>query len=117
MSVAAQSELITDDPRCEGSFSDDWKELRRFWELSREHHGLLSTGQAAKILNIPSGHVSALRSNGRLSSFVVLGSRMVSASEVMALRKERDEGVRHAGGRGLKAPSLVELAKSVMDDA
>lgn len=117
MSVAAQAELITDDPRCDGSFAEDLRELKRFWDLSREHGGLLTCSQAAKILDVTSSHVSAWRHQGRLSSFEVLGTRMLPAGEVMGLRRERDQGIRHAGGRGLKAPSLVELAKAALKDA
>jgi hypothetical protein len=117
MSVAAQAELITDDPRCGESVSDVLREWKRYRQLCKEHGGLLTTGQAAKILDVASGQVSSWCHRGRLPSFDVLGARMIPAPEVLMLYKERtEEGVRTAGGRGVKAPSLSELARACWDD-
>lgn len=116
LALSHQAELITDDPRCEASVSDifsEWKEYRR---VGKECGGLLTTGQAAKILGVSTGQMSVWCSRDRLPSFEFLGVRMVPAPQVLALYKERtEEGVR-TGGRGHKAPSLAELAKACWDD-
>ena len=117
MSVAAQAELITDDPRCDGSFADDLREWKRFLQLSREHGGLLTSGQAAKLLDVSTGQVGVWCSRGRLTSFLILGARMVAAPEVLLLRQERDLEIRQSGGRGIKAPSLAALALAAYEDA
>lgn len=117
MSVAAQAELITDDPRCGESVSDVLREWKRFRQLCKEHGGLMTSGQAAKIIGVPPGQISVWCSRGRLTSFEVLGARMVAAPEVLALYKERaEEGIRNGAGRGVKAPSLAELARVCWDD-
>lgn len=118
MSVAAvhQPELISDDPRCEASTAEILGEWKRFRELSKEHGGLLTTGQAGKLLGVPPGQISTWILRGRFTSFKVLGARMVPAPEVIALLKERQKEDPHLGGRGQKAPSLAELARTMWDD-
>lgn len=115
MAVAAQAELISDDPRCEpaqGIMAD----VREFIQASKDFHGLLTPGQACKILDVSPGQMSVWLRRERLRSKVVLGVRMVSAGEVMALHKERSSEVRSVGGRGHKAASLSELAAAAWDD-
>lgn len=114
MAVALQAELISDDPRCEsqGIMAD----IREFMDASRECGGLLTVGQAAKILDVPSNQVSAWAGRGRIKAKVVLGVRMVSAGEVLALRKERDSDGVSLGGRGRKSASLAGLVSAAWQD-
>lgn len=113
MAAVAQAELISDDPRCEVS-QGVMADVREFVQASREFHGLLTPGQACKILDVSSGQMSVWLRRGRLRSKVVLGVRMVSAGEVMALHKQRtQEGVR-VGGR--KAASLADVAAAAWED-
>lgn len=116
MSIAvSQPELISDDPRCEDS-QGIMADIKEFMAASRECGGLLTVGQAAKILDVSPGHISTWAGRGRLKAKVVLGVRMVSAGEVLALRRERaTEGVR-TGGRGLKAVSLADLVAGAWED-
>lgn len=118
MSVAAvhQPELISDDPRCEASTAEILGEWKRFRQLSKDHGGLLTTGQAGKLLGVPPGQISTWILRGRFTSFKVLGARMVPAPEVVALLKERQSEDLSQGGRGLKAPSLSELARAMWAD-
>jgi hypothetical protein len=118
VSVAAvhQPELISDDPRCEASTAEILGEWKRFRDLSKEHGGLLTSGQAARLLGVSPGQVGSWILRGRFTSFKVLGARMVPAPEVIALLKERQEEDPHLGGRGQKAPSLAELARAMWDD-
>ena len=115
MALAAQMDLITDDPRDDapqGVMAD----LREFVQASRECQGLLTPGQAAKILDVTSGQVSVWVARGRIKSKVVLGVKMLSAGEVLALYRERQQEIRASGGRGIKAPSLSALASSAWED-
>lgn len=114
MAVALQAEFAIDDPRHEsqGIMAD----IREFMDASRECGGLLTVGQAAKILDVSPGHISTWAGRGRIKAKVVLGVRMVSAGEVLALKKERDsEGIR-TGGRGRKAASLADLVSFAWQD-
>jgi hypothetical protein len=114
MAVALQSEFAIDDPRQEsqGIMAD----IREFMDASRECGGLLTVGQAAKILDVSPGHISTWAGRGRIKAKVVLGVRMVSAGEVLALKKERDsEGV-SLGGRGRKAASLADMVSAAWQD-
>lgn len=117
MSAAAvQPELINDDPRCETS-KGVIGEVRAFVDASREMSGLLTCGQAAKILGVSSGNVSTWVARGRLRARCVLGVKMVSGGDVLAFYKERTEqGIRRSGGRGVKAPTFVDLAKAAWED-
>ena len=113
---AAQIDLIDDDPRVAPQ-KGPLAELIEFVQASKEMRGLITTGQAAKILSVPTSQVSVWVSRGRLSSRSILGARMVSAAEVLALFKERtEEGIRKSGGRGIKAPCLSGLAEAAWDD-
>lgn len=116
MSAATyQPELIDDDPRTESS-SGIMADLREFIQASRECGGLLTPKQAAKILDVGSNQISVWASRGRLKSKVVLGVKMVSAGEVLALHRERlEEGIR-TGGRGMKAPSLSDMVVGAWRD-
>lgn len=115
MVAIAQAELITDDPRIEGS-QGIMADIREFVQASRECHGLLTMGQAAKILDVGANQVSVWVARGRIKSKFVLGVKMVSASEVLALYRERAaEGVKK-GPRGLSAPLLADLAASAWQD-
>lgn len=91
-------------------------DLREFVTASKECNGLLTPKQAAKLLDVPSGQISVWCARQRLKSVVVLGVKMVSAGEVLALYRERSsEGVR-TGGRGMKAPSLVDMVSAAWED-
>ena len=118
MSVAAihQAELISDDPRCDATSAEIIGEWKRFRQLSKEHGGLLTTGQAGKLLGVPPGQISTWILRGRFTSFKVLGARMVPAPEVVALLKQRKSEDLSQGGRGHKSPSLAELARTMWDD-
>jgi hypothetical protein len=115
MSIAAQAELISDDPRCESS-KGVLADVREFVQASRDLHGLLTPGQACKILNVSTGQMSVWLSRGRITSKVILGVRMVSAGEVMALHRERNSEEIKAGRRPLGSPSLSDLASSAWSD-
>jgi len=116
MAIAAlQPELISDDPRCEDS-QGIMADIREFVASSRECGGLLTVGQAAKILDVSSGQVSSWALRGRIKSKMVLGVRMVSAGEVLALRRERSTEALKTGGRGHKAASLADLVFSAWQD-
>jgi len=107
-----QFELVTDDPRRE-SITD---ELRQWWKASREMRGLLTQSQAALILGVQTGQVGSWIRRGRLTARVVAGVRMVGGAEVTALLHERNQEIRCAGGRGVKAPSLSSLADAAWED-
>lgn len=111
--TAEQFDFPLDDPRVESS---TFAELREFWDASKRLGGLLTQSQAARILGVGPGSISNLVLNERLSCATVAGVRMVSAVEVMVLHKERLKGIKNAGGRGLKGPSLAELVKLASDD-
>lgn len=115
MSVAiTQYDLITDDPRVE--FVGVRAGIHEFIQSSKDLGGLLTPTQAAKILDVTSGQISVWAARGRIRSKVVLDVKMVSASDVLALHKERtEEGIR-TGGRGMKAPSLADMAKAAWND-
>lgn len=116
MSVgSAQFELFTDDPRIERK-GGIIAEFRQFYRASQEMRGLLTTGQASKVLGVNSGMVSQWVAKGRLSSVVIADVKMVSAAEVLALYRERAEEGCYVGGRGHKAPSLRDMAESAYRD-
>jgi hypothetical protein len=110
-----QADLITDDPRCE-SPQGIMEDIREFVRASKECNGLLTVGQASKILDVGSNQISVWAARGRIKSRVVLGVRMVSAGEVVALRRERAEGVVPVGGRGNKAASLADMVAEAWKD-
>jgi hypothetical protein len=116
VAITNQPELITDDPRRDADASGVFAELQDYFRISRELGGLLTQSQAARILNVATGSISSLVLRGRLSCAMVAGVRMVSASEILALRKERSSEARAVGGRGLKSPSLAELTKAAWED-
>lgn len=113
--AAQQYDLITDDPRVD-SDSSFLAELGEYLRAARELRGLMTQSQAKRILQVPSGQISTWITRGRLSSRMVVGVRMVSAAEVVALHKERQHEIRKSGGRGIKAPSLAELAQAAWED-
>lgn len=115
MAIAAQIDLITDDPRCEpsGGILDD---VRQFIAASREHKGLLTLGQAAKILDVGSNQVSVWVARQRLKSVVVLGVKMVSAGEVVALHRERLLEGPAKGGRGHRVANLSDMVSAAWQD-
>jgi hypothetical protein len=115
MVAIAQAELISDDPR-DPSKGGMWADIRHFIDVSRECGGLITVGQASKILGVNSGQVSVWASRGRIKSTDVLGTKMVSAGEVLALHRERQEGVQSVGGRGHKSASLADMAVSAWKD-
>lgn len=112
---ALQADMFPDLPSSDASCGVV-AELRQFYRASRELRGLLTQSQASRILNCQTGVISNLISRGRLSFREVAGVRMVSAAEILALHKERDSESRNVGGRGLKAPSLSQLADAAWDD-
>lgn len=115
--TAEQFDLITDDPRCEDTLGNPFKEFKRFRELQKEHGNLLTISQAARILDVTSSQVSVWVSRQRFTSYTCLGAKMIPAIEVIALYKERaEEGIRTGAGRGVKAPSLAEMAKLMWND-
>lgn len=109
------SELISDDPREDASVSEVWAEWKRFHSLSKEHGGLLTTGQAARLLEVSTGQIAGMITRGRMTRFHVLGVNMVPAPEVALFRKQRDSGELPVGGRGHKAVSLSEVLSEVRD--
>lgn len=110
-----QFDLITDDPRVD-SEPGLIAELSEYLRAARDLRGLMTQSQAKRILQVPSGQISTWITRGRLSSRMVVGVRMVSAAEVVALLKERQHEIRKSGGRGVKAPSLAELAQAAWED-
>lgn len=115
MAIAAQIDLITDDPRCESS-QGIMADVREFFAASRECKGLLTLGQAAKILDVGANQVSVWVARGRIKSKVVLGVKMVSGGEVLALYRERLLSGPAKGGRGHKVPNLSEMAEAAWKD-
>lgn len=114
--VALQPELISDDPRRETESTGVLADLRAFLTATRELGGLLTAGQAAKILGVHSSSIGVWVRRGRLTARDVLGVQMVSAPEVLALHRQRlAEGVA-PGGRGHKAPSLRAMAEEAWRD-
>ena len=116
VSIAVQADLITNDPRCEAP-KGIMAEIREFMEASRECGGLMTVGQAAKVLNVTSSQVSVWAARGRIKAKVVVGVRMVSAGETLALLKERNaEGVK-LGRRPIGKPaSLADMVSSAWGD-
>lgn len=115
MAVAiTQPELISDDPRCEGH--GVLADFRDFIQASKECKGLLTIGQAARILDVTSGQMSVWVNRGRIKSKVVVGVKMVSAGEVAALLRERNQDGVRTGGRGMKAPSLADMVSTAWED-
>lgn len=115
MAVAAQIDLITDDPRCEAT-QGIMADIREFVQASRECGGLLTMGQAAKILDVGANQVSVWVARGRIKSKVVLGVKMVSAGEVLAFYRERAANGTKPGPRGLSAPLLADLVSTAWED-
>jgi len=115
MVAASQADMFPDLPAGD-STCGVFAELREFWRASQELGGLLTQTQAARILDVPTGQLCTWVRRGRLTSREVAGVRMVSALEVLVLRRERDAKDRHVGGRALKAPSLAELAAAARAD-
>lgn len=113
--TAEQFDLITDDPRRE-EYPGMMAEISQFYQASRELGGLLGQSQAARILEVNQGMITKWINKGRLQSRVVAGVRMVSGAEVKALYLERANGERLKGGRGNKAPTLVELTNLAWQD-
>lgn len=115
MSLPFQAELISDDPRCEAS-QGIVADIREFIAASKECGGLLTVGQAAKILGVSSSQVSVWAARGRIKAKVVIGVRMVSAKEVLALHRERlSEGVK-VGRRPAGAASLSDMVSAAWQD-
>lgn len=116
MAVAAQIDLISDDPRCDASSQGIMADIREFVSASRECGGLLTVGQASKVLGVPSNQVSVWAARGRIKARVVLGVRMVSAGETLALLRERNaEGIK-VGRRPASAASLSDMVSSAWED-
>lgn len=114
--AAIQADLITDDPRREVASSGVVADLRDFIRAQRELRGLLTAGQAAKILGVHSSSIGVWVRRGRLTARDVLGVQMVSAAEVLAMHRQRTSEGLPTGGRGCKAPSLGELADEAWRD-
>lgn len=115
MAIAYQAELISDDPRCEAA-PGLVSEIRDFIVASKECGGLLTVGQASKILGVPSNQVSVWAARGRIKAKVVLGVRMVSAKEVLALHRERAADGVKVGRRPVGAASLADMAVAAWHD-
>jgi hypothetical protein len=113
---ATQFDLISDDPRCEPEKGGLAAEFHEFVQAQRELGGLLTPKQAARILGVGVNHMTCWQARGRITSRVVLGVRMVSGAEVLALYRQRlKEGVKI--GRPVRGtPSLVDLAKEARSD-
>jgi hypothetical protein len=111
--TAEQFDLISDDPRRESGIFD---ELLDFVRASKEHRGLITMTQAARLLGVTAGQVSVWVSRGRLSIVTMMGVKMVSAGETLALMNERRAGEVRKGGRGNKAPDLADFASAAWDD-
>lgn len=118
MSAASflQAELISDDPRVDAQSAGIIAELRDFVRASREMRGLLTSGQAAKILGVNSSSINVWVRRGRLTSRDVLGVPMVSAAEVVALHRQRQQEAPSKGGRGHKAASLSDMVEAAWQD-
>ena len=109
-------ELISDDPRCESPVAGVYLEWKRFRELSKEYGGLLTTGQAAKLLDVTTSYLSTMISRGRFTRFTVLGSSMIPAPEIILFAKQRAEGSFRAGGRANQSVSLGDLVNQGFAD-
>jgi hypothetical protein len=111
-----QPEFALDDPRNESKSVGIVAELREFVQASRDMRGLLTVGQASKILNVTGQSINVWIRRGRLQCREVVGVRMVSAAEILALYRQLNSEDKQAGGRGIKAPSLRVLAEEAWRD-
>lgn len=114
--VAVQPEFLLDDARDESKSSGIVADLKEFVRAQRELGGLLTAGQAAKILGCNSGSINVWVRRGRLTARTILGVQMVSAPEVLAMHRQRAAEGLSTGGRGVKAPSLSVLAAEAWRD-
>jgi len=114
--LVLQPELISDDPRRETESSGVIADLREFVKASRELRGLLTVGQAARILDCHASAINVWIRRGRLQCREVVGVRMVSAAEILVMHRQRLSDEKQAGGRGVKAPSLSALAEDAWRD-
>ena len=111
-----QSELTLEDPRREVESSGVIDDLREFVRASRELRGLLTVGQAARILNCDPSAINVWIRRGRLQCREIVGVRMVSAAEILVMHRQRLSEERQSGGRGHKAPSLAAMAAEAWRD-
>lgn len=114
LTASNQSDLITGDPRREVR-KTALAEIRDYIRASREQGGLITQGQAARLLEVSGGQVGVWLRRGRLTSFDVAGLKMVSAAEIMVLMKDRQAGRIPGPGRGLKAPSLSDFVSDALN--
>lgn len=114
--TAIQPELIVDDLRRPVESVGIVAELREVMKAQREMGGLLTSGQAAKVLGVNSGAINVWVRRGRLTGRDVLGVLMVSASEVLAMHRQRESDGVSVGGRGLKAASIRDMAEQAWRD-
>ena len=103
-------ELISDDPRVSLPHVSD---VRRLREAAEEHGQLITTGQAARILDCSTGQVGVWTNRGKFTRVEALGGVMVPLAEVLAYKSLRDSGGALGGGRGhrgLAGPALLRAS-------
>lgn len=103
------SELISDDPRKEIPHAC---EIRELCEAFEKHGQLVTTGQAARILDRSTGQLGAWLNRGRFTRIDSLGAVLLPLAEVMAYKRLRDSGADLSGGRGRRVPSKEDLRRA-----
>lgn len=94
-------------------------EVREFVAAYRDCGGLMTVSQAARLLGVHAGCVSGHTRSGRLSSRVVLGLKMIPASEVFAFYREKVAGNVSPGRypKGVVVPTAAEGADAAWNEA
>lgn len=110
VNTPAHPELISDDPRLSLPHVEDVQKLR---EASALHGTLITTGQAARILECSTAQLGVWVQRGKFTRLDALGGVMVPLAEVVAYRDLRDSGGSMGGGRGhrgLSGPALLRAS-------
>lgn len=109
--AAEHPELISDDPRCEGSA--DVADVQTLREAAAEHGVLISSAQAAKVLGCTSGQMRVWTQRGKFTRIEGLGGVMVPLAEVEAYKRLRDSGelVQSKGRNGRTVP-VAEMMRA-----
>lgn len=91
--------------------------IAEFSVLSIVHDGLMTSGQAARVIGVPLGTIGTWIARGRFTVMHVLGATMLPQQEVAAMRFwYREASATAARGRGQKAPTAAELVKAGWGD-
>lgn len=103
-------ELISDDPRCAASQTAN--DLQRLYAAIEDHGPLISTGQAAKVLDWSCQQVAVYAKRGKFTRIQVLGGVMVPVHEIRAYKRMKEAGALPHAGRGHRRVPMSELMKT-----